>query len=42
MNDHMQRGGLNADFSRSAADVFAVGVEIEGMLGLDAEMGGDP
>jgi hypothetical protein len=38
-SDYLQRGTLDADFRGSGADVFAVGVEIEGRVGFDAEMG---
>src|SRR5579863_9214484 len=40
MNDHAQRGALDGDLSGSAADVFAIGVEVERMFGLDTETGG--
>jgi hypothetical protein len=40
MKDDSQRAALDADFCGSAADVFAVGVEVEWVFRFDAEVVG--
>ncbi len=39
MNYYSQGVALDADFGGSAADVFTVGVEVERVVGLDADTG---
>src|SRR6266852_2555667 len=40
MNNHPKHIATNCDFDRGLADILAVGVDVEGMLGFDAQARG--